>query len=142
MPEPPLSDRSGAAVVWAGDRLVVWGGTAPAAAAVRLDGATWTPEAGWRPMAPAPTDRGLAPGGFAVWTGDEVLLGPVGPEAGEQGVAGLLAYAPASDRWRRIPPDQALAAVLGDASTDFRGAAAVVVGDEVVIGRVGSRPPH
>lgn len=138
LPEPPLSDRVDPAVVWAGDRLVAWGGTNPAvdAGVARLDGATWAPDMGWRSMARAPANRGLARGGFAVWTGQEVVLGPVVPATDDSAAAGLLAYAPASDRWRRISSDQALAAALGDATSGFRGVVAVV-GRELLIGRTG-----
>lgn len=138
LPESPLSDRADTAVVWAGDRLVVWGGTDPDsdAGAARLDGATWAPGTRWRSMAPAPANRGLGRGGFAVWTGREVVVGPVVPKTDDPAPAGLLAYVPASDRWRRIPPDLAVAAAL-DATSGFRGAVAMV-GHELVIGRTGS----
>lgn len=135
LPEPPLSDRVDTAVVWAGDRLVAWGGATPHidAGAARLDGATWAPDTGWRSMAPAPANRGLAPGGFAVWTGREVVLGPIVPETDDPVAAGLLAYAPTSDRWRRIPLDPVLAAAFGDATSGFRGVVGIV-GQELVIG--------
>ena len=138
LPESPLSDRADAAVVWAGDRLVVWGGTDPDADAggAQLDGATWAPGTGWGSMVPPPANRGLAAGGFAVWTGQDVVVGPVVPEADDPATGGLLVYAPAGDRWRRIPPDPVLAAALGDATSGFRGAVAMV-GHELVIGTTG-----
>jgi hypothetical protein len=138
LPESLLSDRAGAAVVWAGDRLVAWGGTEPGseAGAARLDGASWSPETGWRSMAPAPASRGLARGGFAVWTGQEVVLGPVVLDTDDPAATALLAYAPTSDSWRHIPTNPDLASALGDATGGFRGAVALV-GQELIIGRIG-----
>jgi hypothetical protein len=86
-------------------------------------------------MAPAPPTGGLAPGGFAVWTGQEVVLGPVVAETDDPATS-LLAYAPASDNWRQIPSNPAIASVLGDTTGGFRGAVAVV-GHELIIGRTG-----
>lgn len=137
LPEPPLSDRVDTAIVWAGDRLMAWGGANPDVddGAARLDGATWAPDTGWRSTAPAPANRGLARGGFAAWTGREVVLGPVVPES-DAIAPSLLAYAPSKDRWRRIPRDPVLDAALGDPARDFRGVVAIV-GQELVIGWTG-----
>lgn len=121
IPPAPLSLRRGAASVWAGDRLVVWSGAVcetvcrarsgyPADADRRTDGATWDPVTGdWTPMAPpSGGDTVLLAGGFAVWTGEEVVFGPVGPaDAGVRQQARwlpkLVAYDPASDTWRDVP---------------------------------------
>jgi hypothetical protein len=139
LPDPPLSERVDTGVVWAGDRLVAWGGATPGIGAAEplLDGATWAPDAGWSPMAPAPVNGGLARGGFALWTGQDVVFGPVASEAGDPAASLLLAYAPVDERWRSIPADPDLAAVLGEPADGFRGVAAVVR-DEIIVGAVGA----
>ncbi len=98
----PLSARSGAASVWTGDELVVWGGrdaTGPLA-----DGAAYDPEAdAWRALSPSP----LAPrSAQATWTGDEVLIwgGTVPGSAGEVVFADGAAYDPDADAWRALSP--------------------------------------
>lgn len=130
-------------MVWAGDRLIVWSGsTPPGATDERLtDGAMWLPAIGWREMAEPPAGNALVPGGFALWTGHEVIFGPVSPvpEAGRprQGESSaLLAYSPRADDWRRIAPDEPTAEVLGDTTGPFSGVANQI-GHEILIGRTG-----
>jgi hypothetical protein len=145
IPEVPLSPRSGAGMVWAGDRLVVWSGADRTATADRrlTDGAMWLPEIGWQQMVPPPDAEALVPGGFAVWTGREVVFGPVAPAAAggrPQSADGpaLLAYSPVSDSWRRMAPDDAVIGALGDTTGPFSGVA-VMVGSEMLIGGAGGR---
>lgn len=136
----PLADRVGTGTVWAGDRLVVWGGRAPtdepAGAEQFTDGAVWSPSGEWRAMAEPPAGLTLAPGGFARWTGEEVVFGPVVAAeradlpAGEQG-GGLLAYDPADDSWREV-------GLAGERLTagglDDQPYAAVMTGGELILG--------
>jgi hypothetical protein len=141
LPEPPLSPRTGAGVVWAGTQLVVWGGTeAPSTngpgPSTLSDGATWSPGGGWEPMAPPPANDGLAPQGFALWTGGEVVFGPVAAAGGGPSAVELLAYAPRTDSWRTVTPDAAGSAVL-DGRADSPAVVAAVVGPEIVLGVTG-----
>jgi hypothetical protein len=130
-------------MVWAGDRLVVWSGSKPSTTDGErlMDGALWGPNTGWRELAPPPDADALVPGGFALWTGREVVLGPVssaGAHARQQSGEGssLLAYRPASNSWRRIVPDGAAAEALGDPTARFSGVASLI-GDEILVGRTG-----
>lgn len=99
LPVGPVDGRHGAAVVWADDRLVVWGGEA------RQDvpadqGAVYDPAAdSWNPTAASPL--GPRAGHVAVWTGEQVVMccgrgtEPDRPRAA--------AYDPADDRWQALP---------------------------------------
>jgi hypothetical protein len=107
LPTSPISGRAGAAAVWAGDRVVVWGGFSGADEALD-DGAAYLPDEDvWVELPPAPmTGRGDA---TAVWTGGEVLIIGGAERVGRPGhVPGLqrdgAAYDPVADQWRRLPP--------------------------------------
>jgi hypothetical protein len=107
LPTAPISGRAGAAAVWAGDRLVVWGGFGAADEAL-ADGAEYLPDQdAWVELPPAPIPgRGDA---TAVWTGDEVLIVDGAERAGRPGqVSGLrrdgAAYDPEAGQWRVLPP--------------------------------------
>lgn len=108
LPPAPLAPRVGAAAVWAGDRLVVWGGFAGPNNPLG-DGAAYVREQdAWVTIPPAP----ISPRGDMVtaWTGEEVLLlgggqrtqRPWGTTLGVQRDGA--AYNPATDRWRMLPP--------------------------------------
>jgi hypothetical protein len=136
LPPMPIEPRQGAAIVWTGDELVVWGGLdatvgMPAAgAAYPVDGAAYDPvEDEWRVITEAPIEPRSDAG--AVWTGEEVVVfggtrhdGP--PECPDldtcrdQGLFGVplpnrdaeaAAYDPQADAWRTIPDAPG---VLGD----------------------------
>jgi hypothetical protein len=106
----PLSPRSSPAVVWAGDRLVVYGGDVQGMHPP--DGAAWSPATRtWRPIANGPA--GTVPGGFAVWDGTEVLVGLLDADGGapwsgdtseEDAPYGIAAYDPQGDGWRYVAP--------------------------------------
>ncbi|HEX6232355.1 MAG TPA: hypothetical protein VFZ63_04445 [Jiangellaceae bacterium] len=107
LPAAPISGRASAAAVWAGDRLVVWGGFSGPHEALD-DGAAYLPDKdAWMELPPAPiTGRGDA---TAVWTGREVLIVGGAERAGRQGrVSGLqrdgAAYDPQANQWRVLPP--------------------------------------
>ncbi|NJP67386.1 hypothetical protein [Streptomyces spiramenti] len=137
----PLADRVGTGTVWAGDRLVVWGGRAPTADAGAVegftDGAVWSPSGEWRAMAEPPPGLAPAPGGFARWTGEEVLFGPVvatnraDDDTDRPRGGGLLAYDPAGDSWREIDLAGERLTVGG---ADEPGYAAVMTGGELILG--------
>ena len=90
--------RADHSLVWAGDRLIVWGCTADD---VPLnDGAVFCPGCGdWSAisMDNAPLPRG---GHAAVWTGTEMMI--VGGRNGGSDVSGPASYDPASNLWRTL----------------------------------------
>ena len=91
-------------VVWAGDRLVVWG---PAAGQQRAEGATWRPGENWQVMSPAPLEA--RSGAAWTWTGDRVLIWggrSAGWMAGERErvLADGAGYDPRTDTWGTLAP--------------------------------------
>lgn len=98
LPSAPLTPRRGAAAVWTGREVVVWGGRD--ASGHRADGAALDLAAGtWRslPLAPIAGRSGAT----AVWTGgDVVVVG--GTDAGGPR-RDAAAYDPSRDRWRALP---------------------------------------
>jgi hypothetical protein len=134
----PLSPRRAPAVVWVGDRLIVWGGTAVHGPDYLLppDGASWDPVSGsWTPIAPA--GAGIIQRGFAVSDGREVFVGLTEVDAGApwnsaangfSALYGIAVYEVAGDRWRYlvpVPPD--VDDRLGSARQ------AVLVGDSLLV---------
>lgn len=106
----PLDGRVDAAAVWAGDRLIVWGGaTASPSAEPAVAGAAYFPGGDrWVALPPAPVPARSSP--VTAWTGAEVLIfGGWEPRpAGEPRYAwDGVALDPATGRWRRlaVPPD-------------------------------------
>jgi hypothetical protein len=128
VPRAPLSERYGAAMAWAGDRLVVWGGDlagadlagrdlggagaagdGTAVSEPAHDGALFDPvDRRWAPIAPVPEPSAVGVPQFAVWTGAEVVFGPMLPSGrpatvrAARGPHQMLAYDPAGDSWRHI----------------------------------------
>jgi hypothetical protein len=108
----PLSARRAPLVVWAGDRLVVWGGTI-GLDALPPDGASWNPaSAAWAMMARG--RAGVIAPGFALWNGAEVVVGTteadfLAPWNRNVTVSdaryGIAAYAPATNAWRYVAPE-------------------------------------
>lgn len=110
----PLSDRVNPAVVWAEDRLLVWGGVVAGGPSylVPPDGVAWSAaSASWDPIAPAPA--GAIVGGFAIWDGTEMLVGliegdadaPWNDQSSEANpLDGIAAYNPRSNTWRYVAP--------------------------------------
>lgn len=104
-PDPSLC-RRGQSVVWAGDRMIVWGGYL---ADATDRGAAYDPTARvWTPISSsgAPAPRSDAP---AVWTGKQVLVwggekwdSASGTTSGFRYDGGL--YDVASDTWRPVAP--------------------------------------
>jgi hypothetical protein len=108
LPPAPIPDI-GAALVWTGTELIVWGSYADD---LPQDGAAFDPAAGtWRQIAPPPD--GVRPG-VMLWTGTELL---VWSNRNPDTVSA--AYDPANDTWRLIadPPVPAEDALwIGDAA--------------------------
>jgi hypothetical protein len=107
LPTAPISGRVGAGTVWAGDRLVVWGGFSVPDRALG-DGAMYLPDQdAWERLPSAPiTARGDL---TAVWTGREVLFvggaertGRFGRVSGEHRDGA--AYDLETGQWRTIQP--------------------------------------
>jgi hypothetical protein len=76
LPPAPITPRRLAAAVWAGDRLLVWGGIRNLPG-LKLDypddGAAYHPRSNrWRPLAKAPVPGRALP--LTVWTGDRAIF--------------------------------------------------------------------
>jgi hypothetical protein len=107
LPAPP-EIRTGAAQVWTGSELLIWGGyTGFDERNVMANGLAFDPaEMRWRPIAPAPLEpRALI---ASAWTGSELLVwggwsGTYGYEFAEAFFGDGAAYDPASDSWRTLP---------------------------------------
>jgi hypothetical protein len=131
LPQAPISGRRGAAAVWTGDEMVVWGGgdnAAGAAPHAADDGAAFDPATNsWRRIPPAPIPATAA--ATALWAdGEVVILGGIaaGDEVG-QSPATAAAYQPATNQWRRLP-DLPL-----PAGSKLFGVEGVVVGSKVIV---------
>jgi hypothetical protein len=76
LPPAPITPRRLAAAVWAGDRLLVWGGMrnlSDTRFAYPDDGAAYHPRSNrWRPLAKAPVPGRASP--LTVWTGDRAIF--------------------------------------------------------------------
>lgn len=95
MARSPLSARDGAATVWTGKELIVWGGAA--GDALLADGAAYNPARdSWRMLGPSPLAARTHPA--AVWTGQAMLVW-----GGGETPDGAL-YDPSADAWRKLPP--------------------------------------
>ncbi len=102
LPAAPIPGRAGAAAVWTGREVLVWGGrSATVTRTPGRDGAAFDPaRRTWRRIAPAPA--GVEGGaGTAVWTGSEML---VWASSSPDGPVGAAAYDPNVDHWRTLPP--------------------------------------
>jgi hypothetical protein len=76
LPPAPIAPRRLAALVWAGDRLLVWGGLQNVGAdklAYPDDGAAYDPRSDrWRPLPKAPVPSRAMP--LTAWTGDRAIF--------------------------------------------------------------------
>jgi hypothetical protein len=101
MAPAPIAARSGAAAVWSGDELLVWGGYRFDGVERPLgDGAAYDPATDtWRILPDAPIEARAYPA--AVWTGEELLIWG-GSDAGRLLGDGA-AYRPSTDTWRQLP---------------------------------------
>lgn len=93
-----LEGRSGAASVWTGKELLVWGGLTSQNEWL-ADGAALDPATNrWRPLPKAPIAARSYPA--AVWTGKEMLVW--GGYSGEARFVDGVAFNPETNRWRMI----------------------------------------
>jgi hypothetical protein len=113
--EAQLPDDDGAATVWTGHEVLIWGGmtiTDPVNnpnLGRPADGLAYDPaRRTWRKLAARPPAlKSLGVDTRAVWTGRELLVTGV-QEADTRGGAVGAAYDPAADRWRLLPQSPAL----------------------------------
>jgi len=104
LPPAPIAGRSGHQMVWADDRLLVWGGFGEELrddlGLALLDGALLDPASGeWEviPDAPIQPDYNQV----AVWSGEELLVWSNQGNSGEP--TGTAAYHPGRGTWRDLP---------------------------------------
>lgn len=98
-----LAGRSGAASVWTGKELLVWGGSTQGPRGGALaDGAALDPSSNrWRPIPPAPI-AGRADAAVA-WAGREMVVA-LGTDATGARLLDGAAFDPETNRWRPIAP--------------------------------------
>lgn len=101
IPPGPLSPRTSFLPVWAGDRMVIWGGYDGDAERFRDDGAQFDPATStWAPLADGPLRaRGFEYGGVVSMGSKALLIG--GFDRKGQRADGAI-YEPTTDRWSRI----------------------------------------
>jgi hypothetical protein len=140
LPPGLLGRRNGAAVVWTGKELIVWGGVSVRGTVFQThaDGAAYDPRTGrWAPLPPAPESQWLqGDHGLAVWTGREMLVwggdtfvDPV-RTPGRARFADGVAYDPERRTWRRLP------ARTAQPTPGCGNCWAVWTGRELVVGQV------
>ncbi len=120
LPAAPLAARDGAASVWTGTELIIWGGTLNANPDVPVrdarDGAAYNPVTNrWRRLPPSPLSART--GSQALWTGKQVVVvggvpsanvSTAAPGSGAQlrsyrGASNqAAAYDPRTDRWSSL----------------------------------------
>ena len=102
LPPAPIAERAPFSV-WTGRELVVWGSRGREL--YLRDGAAYDPAADtWRRIADAPWELSDA---TSIWTGEEMIVfgsSLDGNNRSQTPTAVGLAYDPAQDRWRAIPP--------------------------------------
>ena len=88
----PLEPRGGHQVVWAGERMIVWGGSTTDSPAHLVDGAAFDPTDGsWNVLAPSPVDEPTVT--VAVAADDRMIV---------IATASTFAYSPKTDSWERL----------------------------------------
>ena len=125
LPRSPLEPRIGAAVVWSGSTVFVWGGVSAAAGQERAlaDGASYDPAAGkWTLLPPSPLTSRY--GATAVWTGDRLFVWG-GPRDSDAAPTDGALFDPATGQWHLLPP----------APIRWSDAAFAVGGEVIVVGR-------
>lgn len=104
IPPAPLSARRPLSVIWTGSEMIVWG-SGPSRDDALRDGAAYDPRTNrWRTIAPAPVDLNDA---STVWTGEEMIVFGANLKGGnvsDTEFAVGVAYNPATDDWRVLPP--------------------------------------
>ena len=135
----PLSARAGAGAVWAGDRVIVWGGarTARRGGPTALgDGAVWDREEGWSSLPEAPIAPRFQP--FLAWSGRALIVWggqafdqrPGEGQVRERRLGDGAVFEPRTGRWRRLPDPPI---TLRDPDAVTGGPAVAFTGDELVL---------
>lgn len=121
LPRAPIVPRVGAASVWTGNEMIVWGGLDPARAYQSLaDGAAYDPDTGaWRVLADPPIKPNTSVS--AVWTGTVMIVW-----VPQRDVQSALSYDPARDEWTVLPPPPSV--VLKGMTTVWTGTEMIVWG--------------
>jgi hypothetical protein len=105
LPTAPLSARAGAAAVWTGHDMFLWGGGDGGPVNVFADGASYDPvRRGWRSLPPSPLAARTDAEAF--WTGREVIVTGGVHRVGDAPANVPLdsaAYNPKTNRWRLLP---------------------------------------
>ena len=92
LPPGPLDARWSPDVLWTGEEMIVWGGSANGGQPTFIDGAAYSPAGkDWRRLPPPPLSREQAT--RALWTGTEMVV--VGEEA-------TAAWEPDRNEWRVV----------------------------------------
>lgn len=100
--QPPIAPRTGAATVWTGNELVIWGGSEQSGGIATFPalGARYNPSTDtWRSIAHAPIDQ-RTPAAVA-WDGTEMSVWG-GRTADPRQLNDSAAYSPGTDTWRRL----------------------------------------
>lgn len=134
--DPPIEARTAAAVVWTGEVVFVWGGTAGApgeggADTPMSDGAVYDSATNeWAELPPAPLGPAREP--VAVWTGEAVVVVAV-PEGEDRMVAAQ--WQPDTNDWTGASPGPSGYPQTGDREDPSASHFSVVwTGDEVIVG--------
>jgi hypothetical protein len=97
LPKAPIAGRNGAATVWTGSEMVIWGGRPDLSLKDFDDGAAYNPATRrWRILSPSPLDARVPT--TWVWTGSQLFVW-----GGEKGQVDGALYDPSTDSWRRTP---------------------------------------
>jgi hypothetical protein len=94
----PLAPRANHLAVWTGTEMLVWGGYRDVYVIDREIAAYDPSGDNWRSLERSPIDWTFGTKG--VWTGTEWVIASYSKEKAIQ----VVAYGPASDAWRRLPP--------------------------------------
>lgn len=104
LPAAPIGGRSGAAITWTGEEMLIWGGSRPDQR-LTTDGAAYNPQTSrWRvlPRSPLEARSDMS----SVWTGSTWFIwGGYRGAAGPKSVDGAT-YTPGTNTWRLLPPSQ------------------------------------
>ncbi len=109
------SDRTQHSAVWAGDRMIVWGGNSPFG--VRTDGGSFVPPptsattGTWAPL-PASATAGVRRGHSAIWTGSAMIIWG-GLDANGNPLNTGAALNPSTSAWTALPTLNAPSARYG-----------------------------
>jgi N-acetylneuraminic acid mutarotase len=134
LPTAPIPGRTGAAAVWTGQQMLVWGGgSGSQSEELRSDGAAYDPATNRWSMLPAGPLSGRTEMA-SVWTGQDMFIwggydndSPGSFHATDTGAL----YDPSTRTWRQLPPSPLSARV--DATALWTGTEVVVIGGQPAV---------